>query len=988
MKKIIVLLLLLSAIAFTSACVALPNNSQNCEHDFDLNEFAFSSKDGHAHKCKKCDEHDELNNHISNAPATVDSAEICSLCGWEIAPKLSDDSSSDDNSGNGGSNDDNNNNDDGIVVGSSLFGEGNMQVNADDTGLFGIGTQSLNIDISAEDFTLTYLVKSTNPAFEMGGGFRVDANGVEYTANTGFILESNQYAVRWLNNWSGVYGVNNLLNNDSFVSGVYTMIVKNGNTFKHFYRVAENSSWVMSGSISLENITGYYFTNFGNDGVSTYTYDDITFTPTAPNLANTVIANGNVSIIAGISSYEHVGQISFAKGEEVITTTVDNNGNYSATLTSGGEWEVTISNSQIRPKTYLFDNTGTFDLEFAYPLLANIGNSSLTPDNFGYVGTGSWDALNIPVTQNQFTLYYTVQSATPETRGLGFAVKSNDTNSSGNMIEYTAEAGYVVEDGEFRLRWLNNWNGTSGANLYIDRDDFITGVNIMITRNGDTFTMFYKNPSTNEWVQAAIFDEDNVNGFFFLNFSSGSYSAKDFGYLPYVNYSNNQVLVKGIMKVSSGSKTYVSERTLITFTKGNLTYKVTTNNYGEYSIVLPEGGEWNISPYGCFALSQNFNGDTTADLIFGRDIVYKNAGNTGDMSVGTDGNSLSGGHWRAVNISVTQNQFTLYYTVQSATPETRGLGFTVKSNDTNSSGNMIEYTAEAGYVVEDGEFRLRWLNNWNGTSGKNLYIDRDDFISGVKIMIVRDGNTFMMCYNNQSTNEWTRAAIFDEDNVNGFFFLNFSENSYSIKNIEYIPYLTNENIVVPEVLPETKEIIAYSQEDARWANLSHGNNPTGNNSIIANGCGILSVVNALNYKRGVADVYNLIDDLATWAYQVGAYNSGFDGIWAGQFYSVFASSTFASTYNVSFGSEIWSSANDSRLKNHLSQGGVAIAHVAYGHMICLASYDYATDTYLVLDSYPRAAHGTANGVAYLTTSQLSGAIAKMTVDRFALMTFN
>ena len=46
--------------------------------------------EGHAHKCANegCNETDTKANHISSGPATETTAEVCTACGYEIAPKL------------------------------------------------------------------------------------------------------------------------------------------------------------------------------------------------------------------------------------------------------------------------------------------------------------------------------------------------------------------------------------------------------------------------------------------------------------------------------------------------------------------------------------------------------------------------------------------------------------------------------------------------------------------------------------------------------------------------------------------------------------------------------------------------------------------------------------------------------------------------------------------------------------------------------------
>ena len=45
-------------------------------------------KDGHWHQCEVCGDTSEIEPHVSDSAATADSAEICTVCGYEIAPKL------------------------------------------------------------------------------------------------------------------------------------------------------------------------------------------------------------------------------------------------------------------------------------------------------------------------------------------------------------------------------------------------------------------------------------------------------------------------------------------------------------------------------------------------------------------------------------------------------------------------------------------------------------------------------------------------------------------------------------------------------------------------------------------------------------------------------------------------------------------------------------------------------------------------------------
>lgn len=91
-------------------------------HDYNTSEWGYKGADGHAHKCRRtgCGEHDTVVAHTPVAAATEETSQICTVCGYEIAPATGEGSSggNDNNGGNGsgnnsgdGNNSDNNNRD-------------------------------------------------------------------------------------------------------------------------------------------------------------------------------------------------------------------------------------------------------------------------------------------------------------------------------------------------------------------------------------------------------------------------------------------------------------------------------------------------------------------------------------------------------------------------------------------------------------------------------------------------------------------------------------------------------------------------------------------------------------------------------------------------------------------------------------------------------------------------------------------------------------
>ena len=164
----------------------------------------------------------------------------------------------------------------------------------------------------------------------------------------------------------------------------------------------------------------------------------------------------------------------------------------------------------------------------------------------------------------------------------------------------------------------------------------------------------------------------------------------------------------------------------------------------------------------------------------------------------------------------------------------------------------------------------------------------------------------------------------------------------------------------------------YQQTDKRWADKE---------LIGPNGCGLISLVNAVHYITG-----NFIDPvpLAIYAHEIDAYNGSVGGGTAR--WVLYGN---LKNYEEKYGFRVDNAGKDAGVTNkafieHLKQGGVAICHV-YGHFIAIMDYDPQNNTYLVYDcaanpqkrfSYPRA--------TWLTQAQLTKS-QYMTVDWWCLL---
>ena len=65
----------------------IPYRALNDDHDFDTTTWGYKGADGHAYVCtRNPDHHDAVVPHTSSGPATEDTAETCTVCGYVISP--------------------------------------------------------------------------------------------------------------------------------------------------------------------------------------------------------------------------------------------------------------------------------------------------------------------------------------------------------------------------------------------------------------------------------------------------------------------------------------------------------------------------------------------------------------------------------------------------------------------------------------------------------------------------------------------------------------------------------------------------------------------------------------------------------------------------------------------------------------------------------------------------------------------------------------
>lgn len=166
----------------------------------------------------------------------------------------------------------------------------------------------------------------------------------------------------------------------------------------------------------------------------------------------------------------------------------------------------------------------------------------------------------------------------------------------------------------------------------------------------------------------------------------------------------------------------------------------------------------------------------------------------------------------------------------------------------------------------------------------------------------------------------------------------------------------------------------YNQFDSKWKNYTYN---TGN--LYDTGCGIFSFCNAIYALYGIRlDV----TEVASWAYQIGAYNrDGNEGTYRVPFYDNVISK-YGNYCNIELSGYKYGTIYDSELKNHLANGGVAVAHV-YGHFIAISGYDASSNSFYIIDSAVTRGRGLpANG--WISASSIANN-SKSKVDWFALL---
>lgn len=170
---------------------------------------------------------------------------------------------------------------------------------------------------------------------------------------------------------------------------------------------------------------------------------------------------------------------------------------------------------------------------------------------------------------------------------------------------------------------------------------------------------------------------------------------------------------------------------------------------------------------------------------------------------------------------------------------------------------------------------------------------------------------------------------------------------------------------------------AFNQFHPQWKAYTYTKWAQSGNSLYASGCMLFSFGNAIHSLTG--QVVN-IPDLASWACANGSWRPGAGGGYREAFYNQIESA-YGRVYQFSITGRYYGNVENSRLTEHLLNGGVATIHVP-GHFMAITDYNPVNQTYRVIESAVSASRGLPAS-SWVSASKLEAGQTK--VDWFCLL---
>lgn len=164
----------------------------------------------------------------------------------------------------------------------------------------------------------------------------------------------------------------------------------------------------------------------------------------------------------------------------------------------------------------------------------------------------------------------------------------------------------------------------------------------------------------------------------------------------------------------------------------------------------------------------------------------------------------------------------------------------------------------------------------------------------------------------------------------------------------------------------------YNQNDPYWQTVKFYRYSNTGNSMYTSGCGIFSFCNAI-YALNSGQINP--QELGQWGVDNTGYRPGAGGLYRDIFYQDLERD-WGARYNFHIEGRYSGGVQDSRLINHLANGGVAVIHVT-NHFMALSGYNPSNGLYHVLESACYTGRGLAAD-SWVTAQKLSSGLTNVT----------
>ena len=265
-----------------------------------------------------------------------------------------------------------------------------------------------------------------------------------------------------------------------------------------------------------------------------------------------VEVSGTVTAVAGASAAWTVpaqSVLTFSGEAGTFSATVGENGTYTASLPYG-TFSATVngySAQEVVVEEGVTDPV-TRNLQLRYDLIGTNANVTVSEDETTATPGAIEQMLPLNISSEQFTLSFraNIRSGGSAVDGLGAMFVY------GNNQNFSFQCGFI-DNSSYRLR-VTNIGGWAGQNIPVDDESFAAGgVEVLIIRDGDTYSAFYR-LEDGDWVQAVSVSQADVTAIYLFNWSADAFYT-DISYAP----SFELVTIEADVTAQYGSVTLADE---------------------------------------------------------------------------------------------------------------------------------------------------------------------------------------------------------------------------------------------------------------------------------------------------------------------------------------------------------------------------------------------------------------------------------------------